>query len=148
MFGCEAWAHISDEKRKALQPKSEKCIFIGYLEDVKGYRILQPHSHDIVIRRDVKFDENLLAYEPNLAGVPSLAREPDSTIVPSSSSSNLFDRFPTPVSDGDSEDENPPPPAHIPPIALAPMLPRWVHSTCEAIGDIGGDPRDQRQTRS
>ena len=27
VFGCEAWAHILDEKRKALQPKSEKCIY-------------------------------------------------------------------------------------------------------------------------
>ena len=59
MFGCEAWAHILDEKQKALQPKSEKCIFVGYSKDAKGYRLLQPHSHDIIIIRDVKFDENL-----------------------------------------------------------------------------------------
>ena len=90
----------------------------------------------IIIRTDVKFDENLLACEPNLAGVPSLACWPDSTIVPSSSSSNFLDRFPTPVSDDDSEDENPPPSAHVPPIAPALMLPRWVHSTCEAVGDL------------
>ena len=77
VFGCEAWAHIPYEKRKALQPKSEKCIFVGYFGDVKGYRIIQPHSHDIIIRRDVKFDENLLACEPNLAGVPFLACKPD-----------------------------------------------------------------------
>ena len=61
MFGCEAWAHILEEKWKALQPKSEKCIFVGYSKDVKGYILLQPHSHDIIIRRDVKFDENPLA---------------------------------------------------------------------------------------
>ena len=84
-----------------------------------------------------------------MEGVPSLACEPDSTIVPSSSSSsNFLDRFPTPVSDDDSEDENPPPPAHVPPIAPAPILPRWVHSTCEAAGDLASDPRDQRRTRS
>ena len=58
MFGCEAWAHIPDEKRKSLQPKSEKCIFVGYSVDVKGYILLQPHSNDVIIRRDVKFDEN------------------------------------------------------------------------------------------
>ena len=40
MFGCEAWAHIRDEEQKVLQPKSEKCIFVGYSKDVKGYRIL------------------------------------------------------------------------------------------------------------
>ena len=92
---------------------------------------------------------NLLACEPNLVGVPSLAYEPDSAIVPSSSSySNFLDRFPTLVSDDDSEDENPPPPAHVPPIALAPILPRWVCSTCEAAGDLASDPRDQRRTRS
>ena len=57
-FVCLVVKHglISDEKWKALQPKSEKCIFVGYSEDVKGYRLLQPHSRDIIIRRDVKFD--------------------------------------------------------------------------------------------
>ena len=95
MFGCEAWAHIPNEKRKALQPKSEKCIFVGYSEDVKGYILIQPHPHDIIIRRDVKFDQNLLACKPNLAGVPSLVCEPDLAIMPSSTS-NFIDRFPNP----------------------------------------------------
>ena len=122
MFGCEVWAHILDEKCKSLQPKSEKCIFVGYSEDVKGCRLLQPHSNNVIIRRYVKFDENLLAYDPNSAVVPSLACESDLTIVPSSTS-NFFDRFPTLVSDDDNEDENPYPPAHIPPVAPAPMLP-------------------------
>ena len=130
-----------------MHPKSEKCIFVGYSEDVKGYSLLQPYSHDIIIRRDVKFDENLLACEPNLAGVPSLACEPDSTIVPYSTS-NFLDRFPTPFFDDDSEDENPAPPTHVPPITLAPILPRWVCSTCEVAGDLAGDPRDQCRTHS
>jgi hypothetical protein len=78
VFGSIAWAHIPDEKRKALQPKSEKCIFVGYSEDVKGYRLLQPHCNEIILRRDVKFDENLLACEPNSAVVPSSACEPSS----------------------------------------------------------------------
>ena len=147
MFGCEAWAHIPNEKWKALQLKSEKCIFVRYSEDVEGYRLLQPHSHDIIIRRDVKFDENILAYKPNLAGVPSLACEPNSTIVPSSTS-KFLDIFPTPFSNDESEDENPPLPAHVPPIAPAPILLRWVCSTCEAAGDLASDPRDQRRTRS
>ena len=97
----------------------------GYSVDVKGYRLLQPHSHDIIIRRDVKFNENLLACESNLVGVPSFPYESDSVIVPSSSSSSssFLHRFPTPVSDDDSEDENPPPPAHVPPITSAPILP-------------------------
>jgi hypothetical protein len=149
VFGSIAWAHIPDEKRKALQPKSEKCIFVGYSEDVKGYRLLQPHCNEIILRRDVKFDENLLACEPNSTVVPSSACEPSSTFVPSS----------VPIlvssSDDDSEDENPPLPAHLPPdesfepeLAPVPPLPRWVRSTREATGGLVGDPSDQRRTRS
>jgi transposase InsO family protein len=36
VFSSVAWAHIPDDKRKSLQPKSEKCIFVVYSEDVKG----------------------------------------------------------------------------------------------------------------
>jgi hypothetical protein len=130
-----------------LQPKSEKCIFVGYSEDVKGYRLLQSHCNEIIIRRDVKFDENLLACEPNSEIVPSSACEPSSTFVPS------YDLVSS--SDDDSEDENPPPPTHPPPDesfepepAPAPPLPRWVCSTREADGDLVGDPSDQHRTRS
>jgi hypothetical protein len=125
VFGSIAWAHIPDEKRKALHPKSEKCIFVGYFEDVKGYRLLQSHCNEIIIRRDVKFDENLLACEPNSTIVPSSACETSSAFVPSYyliSSSN-----------DDSEDENPSSPAHPPSDESfelkptpTPPLPRWV----------------------
>ena len=132
-----------------MQPKSEKCIFVGYSEDVKGYRLLQPHCNEIILRRDVKFDENLLACEPNSAGVPSLACEPSSADVPSSVP--ILDSS----SDDESEDENPPPLVDIPPDesfepeqAPVPPLPRWVHSTREAVGDLVGDPSDQHWTRS
>jgi transposase InsO family protein len=109
VFGSIAWAHIPDEKRKALKPKSEKCIFVGYCENVKGYIPLQPHCNEIILRKDVKFDENLLACEPNSTVVPSSACKPSSTVVPSSVP--ILDSS----SDDESEDENPPPPADIPP---------------------------------
>jgi hypothetical protein len=141
LFGSIAWAHILDEKKKALQPKSEKCIFIGYSEDVKGYRLLQTHCNDIILRRDVKFDENLLSCEPNSVVVPSSACEPSSSVVPSSVP--ILDSS----SDDESEDKNPPPPVDIPPDesfepeqALVPPLPRWVRSTREVAGDLVGDP--------
>jgi transposase InsO family protein len=52
VFGSITWAHIPDEKRKTLQPKSEKCIFVGYCENVKGYIRLQPHCNEIILIRD------------------------------------------------------------------------------------------------
>ena len=56
-------------------------------------------------------------------GVPSLAYEPNLAIVPSSSSSKFLDKFPNPFSDDESEDENPPLSTHVPPISPAPILP-------------------------
>ena len=49
VFGTIAWAHILDKKRKALHRKSEKFIFVGYFEYVKGYRIIQLHCNAIII---------------------------------------------------------------------------------------------------
>jgi hypothetical protein len=147
VFGSIAWAHIPDEKRKALKPKSEKCIFVGYSEYVKGYRILQSNCNEIIIRRDVKFDENLLACEPNSIIMPSSACETSSIFVPSYDLVSSLD--------DDSEDENPPPPTHAPSNesfepepAPAPPLPIWVCSKREAVGDLIGDPSDQYRTCS
>ena len=129
--------------RKGKQPQIEKCICVGYFEDVRGYKLLQPHCNEIIIRRDVKFDENILASKPNSTIVPSLAREPSSTFVPS------FAPILVSSLDDDNEDENPPPPSHPPPDdsfepepAPATPLPRWVRSTREAAGGPFSDPSD------
>ena len=36
VFGCLAYVLIRKEKRKALQPHSRKCIFVGYPEGIKA----------------------------------------------------------------------------------------------------------------
>jgi hypothetical protein len=81
--------------------------------------------------------------------VPCSALEPSSTFVPS------FVPILVSSSDDDSEDEHPPPLYQLPPDdsielepTLTPPLPRWVHSTREAVGDLIGDPSYQRQTHS
>ncbi len=30
VFGCIAYVHVLDEKKSKLDPKAEKCIFVGY----------------------------------------------------------------------------------------------------------------------
>ena len=68
--------------------------------------LLQPNSKGIIIRRDVKFSENVMAYELDLVDVQS--------------SSSLLDNTPSDSSlDTNSDYENPPPP--IPPPAKAPL---------------------------
>ncbi|CAL5368353.1 unnamed protein product [Camellia sinensis] len=57
IFGCIAYAHVPDEKRKKLDDKGEKCIFLGVSEHSKAYKLYNPITKKIVISRDVIFDE-------------------------------------------------------------------------------------------
>ena len=79
-------------------------------------------SKNVIIRRDVKFDENKSACEPSPADVPPL---PISSTFENISSS-----------DDESEDDYPPPPSQDH------QLPRWVRATRDAAGDLAGDPTD------
>ena len=40
VFGSTAWAQIPLDKRRALQLKSIECLFIGYLDEYKGFKLL------------------------------------------------------------------------------------------------------------
>eukprot|EP00253_Pinus_taeda_P013036 PITA_13036 len=53
VFGCGAYAHISDQLRKKLDNKEEKCIFIGYSEESKVYRLYNPSTKKFFVSRDV-----------------------------------------------------------------------------------------------
>ncbi|KAL2238396.1 UNVERIFIED_CONTAM: Retrovirus-related Pol polyprotein from transposon TNT 1-94 [Sesamum indicum] len=57
IFGCSAFVHQNIDK---LEPRSVKCVFIGYPEGTKGYRLWvrsQP-GFKVLISRDVTFNEN------------------------------------------------------------------------------------------
>ena len=53
VFGSTAWARIPHDKRKYLQPQSIECLFIGYLEEYKGFKILNIITKQIFIERSV-----------------------------------------------------------------------------------------------
>jgi len=53
VFGCVAYAHILDQLRKKLDSKGEKCIFIGYSEESKAYRLYNPSTKKFFASRDV-----------------------------------------------------------------------------------------------
>ena len=57
VFGCDAYVHVLREKRTKLDSKSEKCIFIGYKDGLKGYKLWNPITRKVVYNRDVVFRE-------------------------------------------------------------------------------------------
>jgi hypothetical protein len=59
IFGSRAWARIPSEKRKALDPQRTECIFVGYPDGVKGYRLIDISSYWLIIERSVQFEEGV-----------------------------------------------------------------------------------------
>lgn len=57
IFGSKAMVHIPKQCRKKLDSKSKECIFVGYSEDSKAYRLYDPANRSIVTSRDVVFFE-------------------------------------------------------------------------------------------
>ncbi|KAG8498762.1 hypothetical protein CXB51_005210 [Gossypium anomalum] len=62
IFGCPAYAHVDNGK---LEPRSIKCVFLGYKVVVKGYKLWCPENRKVVISRDVVFYETTML--PNLS---------------------------------------------------------------------------------
>ena len=59
IFGCVAYAHIPDQKRKKLDDKGEKCIFLGVSDQSKAYKLYNPNTKKIIlISQDVVFYED------------------------------------------------------------------------------------------
>lgn len=63
IFGSAAYAHIPKIQRKKLDDKAEKLIFVGYSEESKAYRLLNPETSKIKISRDVVFENKIIQIE-------------------------------------------------------------------------------------
>jgi len=57
VFGCDAYVHVPKEKRTKLDSKFERCIFIGYKDGLKCYKLWNLETRKVVYSRDVVFRE-------------------------------------------------------------------------------------------
>ncbi|KAG7551025.1 Zinc finger CCHC-type [Arabidopsis thaliana x Arabidopsis arenosa] len=64
IFGSVCYVHVFDSQRTKLEAKAKKCIFVGYDEQRKGWRCMDPETHKYVVSRDVIFDEVSSYYGP------------------------------------------------------------------------------------
>ena len=47
VLGSVAYVHVPKEKWRKLDPKSEKCILVGYLDEQKGYKCYNPQMKQV-----------------------------------------------------------------------------------------------------
>ena len=57
IFGCKAYVHTPEDKRRKLDPRSIEMTLVGYEAGSKGYRLWNPKTRSIVLSHDVTCDE-------------------------------------------------------------------------------------------
>ena len=57
VFGCDAYVHVPKDKRTKLDNESERCIFIGYKDGLKGYKLWNSEARKVVYSGYVVFIE-------------------------------------------------------------------------------------------
>eukprot|EP01018_Ginkgo_biloba_P000237 Gb_33365 [translate_table: standard] len=100
VFSYVAYVHILDKKRKKLDAKSELCIFMGYSEETKGYRFYNPMTKQLIISRDVLFNEGGEGVQQKKPVIEKI--EDDITPPPPTSSSGSSSSPNSPSSGGSS----------------------------------------------
>ncbi len=72
--------------------RAQKCLFLGYCEGTKAYRLMCVQSKKIIKRRDVEFMEDSTSVDNDLQMHPSARNEtPNVVIVDTSSKSPCVD---------------------------------------------------------
>ena len=66
IFGCTAYVHIPKKSRSKLDPRAEKCIFVGYAPNQKGYKFFNPLTRKFYVTMDATFLEDLPFFHKNL----------------------------------------------------------------------------------
>ncbi|KAJ0927704.1 putative RNA-directed DNA polymerase [Helianthus annuus] len=62
IFGCSAFVHIPKVDRSKLGPCAEKCVFVGYGINQKGYRCYSPKRRHMYTTMDCDFLETEFFY--------------------------------------------------------------------------------------
>jgi hypothetical protein len=151
IFGSRAWARIPSEKRKALDPHSTKCIFVGYPNGVKGYQIIDLSSDWLIIEHSVQFEESV-SHVPQQPHADTFTLPPvrdDEHAHVDSSSDESSDSEDSEDSESESESvQSYAESEHPDAVAEPEKRPKWAQTTLQDAGDLVGDPADTRRTRS
>jgi hypothetical protein len=56
-IGYKGYLHVPKVLKTKLDPKSHKCLSLGYCDKMKGYCLWDDTTHKLNINHDVWFDE-------------------------------------------------------------------------------------------
>lgn len=120
VFGCLAYAHVPERDRNKLSARARRCVFIGYADDSRQWRLYDPSSRTVFDSRDVRFIEHVRGYGSVGEGGELLSPSPSHSIDDSEADGPAGDSVaPSPAAvshDGPVAviSEEPAPPARLP----------------------------------
>ncbi|KAJ0764367.1 putative RNA-directed DNA polymerase [Helianthus annuus] len=75
VFGCTVFPHIPKTERSKLEPCAEKCVFVGYGVNQKGYRCYNPLRRRVITTVHCDFLETEYYYQSHLSGQGEIEHE-------------------------------------------------------------------------
>lgn len=100
VFGSLTYAHVPTELRQKLDDKAENMVMVGYSLRSKAYRLYNPATNKVVVRRDVIFDESRLGLpKPEPESAPNDTLPVDLSVDSPSDPESVrrSQRHPTPI---------------------------------------------------
>ena len=84
IFGCVAYVPNPVHKKNKWSTKALKCVFLGYSNTQKGYKVYHPITRKYVVSKDVIFDEQNFFYNnfggDSLRNVPQVVSSEDNPV--------------------------------------------------------------------
>ena len=78
IFGCPAHAHVDNRK---LEPRSIKCVILGYKSGVKGYELWCLETKKVIVSRNVIFYETIMLHDSSFRDSCDKEQQKSSTQV-------------------------------------------------------------------
>jgi histone deacetylase 1/2 len=62
IFGCACWPYLRPYNKRKLEFRSKECVFLGYNNIHKGFKMFDVNTGRVYISHDVMFDENVFPF--------------------------------------------------------------------------------------